>query len=145
MMQATATTTEAPRVDEVCVRRIREELGDMERGQYRYFVPAMTGEETGNPDSPMEDYRRMEAYNRDDWAMYGVVAKAEVSRPIGNGCRRIETFSSGGLWGIESDSDDSYFAEVAAQELADLKGHLEAFGVDTSNWADLTADCGTGA
>lgn len=63
------------------------------------------------------------------WCMIGIRAEATVSYPIGQGSRRLETFRSGGLWGIESDSDASYFAEVAREELNDLRQHLEAFGV----------------
>jgi hypothetical protein len=35
---------------------------------------------------------------------------------------------SGGLWGIESDSDGSYLAEVAKDELAELRKELHAMG-----------------
>jgi hypothetical protein len=75
-----------------------------------------------------ESEARKEAYGR-DWWMQGCVAKATVSRPCGQGNRRIETFTSGGLWGIESDSDQDYLSTVENDELADLREHLEAFGV----------------
>jgi hypothetical protein len=32
--------------------------------------------------------------------------------------------TSGGLWGIESDSSNEYLKEVEAEELADLRGTL---------------------
>ena len=60
----------------------------------------------------------------------GIVAVAEVSYPIGGGSRRIEWFSSSGLWGIESDSSEEYLTEVEKEELADLKDHLTHFGVN---------------
>lgn len=82
-----------------------------------------------------QDFERMEAYGH-TWSMVGVVAEATVSYSEGQGVRRSETFTSGGLWGIESDSGD-YFKEVEREELDDLKSHLEAFGVDTSNFEDL--------
>ena len=41
-------------------------------------------------------------------------------------------FTSGGLWGIESDSGDEYIKEVEEQEFYDLKDHLAAFGIDVS-------------
>lgn len=114
----------------------REELGDLGRHEYQYFYPAMTGEETGNLDSPSEDYRRMESYGRGDWCMLGLIAEAQVSVQK-EGVQRLETFTSSGLWGIESDSGRDYIEEVKQDELADLKSHLESFGVDTSNFADL--------
>ena len=107
--------------------------------EYRYFIAAMSGDETGNPDSVRQDYVRMEAYNRGEWSMLGIYAVAEVSYSIGGKCRRIERFQSGGLWGIESDSGQGYIEEVEQDELADLKSHLERFGVNTDNWADVAA------
>ena len=93
--------------------------------EYHYFLPAMTGEETGNPDSPKQDWRRMEALNNGDWCYIGVIAKAEVWNPASQVC---QTVRSGGLWGVESDSGD-YLNEVAKEELAGLKSELEAIGL----------------
>lgn len=101
----------------------RKERGDQERGQYRYCNITLSAEETGNPDSVEQDYERMEAYNRGGWCMMGVYAEAEIS-VIGV----CQTIRSGGLWGIESDSEDSYFSEVGAEELNDLRNQLEALG-----------------
>ena len=86
----------------------------------------------------MQDYKRMEAYRRGHWHMTGCYAEATVSYEIGQGSRRLETFSSGGLWGIESDASVEHKAETAKDELAGLKAHLEVFGVDLSNWDALT-------
>jgi hypothetical protein len=95
------------------------------RGQYRYFHPAMTGEETGNPNSPHEDYERYEAFNDGEWEMIGIVAKARVQfTPNGP----IQAVHSGGLYGIESDSDQSYLEEVRRDELANLTDELKAIG-----------------
>lgn len=76
-----------------------------------------------------QDKERLEAYHRGDWSMMGCRATAVVSRPIGQGSRRLETFTSGGLWGIESDCGPEYRNEVEGQELSDLRDHLAAFGV----------------
>jgi hypothetical protein len=101
----------------------RQERGDIGRGEYRYFNPAMTGEETGNPNSPEEDYARAEDYNRGGWCMTGVYAVAEVV--IGGTIQRIR---SGGLWGVESDSDNEYFAEIGREQLSELAEQLAALG-----------------
>jgi hypothetical protein len=105
----------------------RQERNDMGRNEYRYFNPTMTAEETGNPDSPEQDYRRMENYNRGEWCMMGVFATAEVVL-TGN---VVQKFRSGGLWGIESDSEESYFGEVAKEELSTLRDELKAVGFTT--------------
>jgi len=102
--------------------------------EYKYFVGG------SEPDYVERDYERMEAYNRGDWYMTGVIAEAEVSYPMGQrGHRRIERFSSGGLWGIESDSGD-YFREVAQEQLHELKKHLKQFGVSLSNFKTLAEE-----
>lgn len=61
----------------------------------------------------------------------GLVAEATVSRPAGRNARRMQRFTSMGLWGIDSHSSDDYLEDVAAEELSDLKHHLAAFGVPT--------------
>ena len=77
-----------------------------------------------------QDIHRLETYG-DSWVMMGCTAEAEVSYPINdNGDRRIETFTSGGLWGIESDSDNSYKRDTANDQLWDLIDHVRHFGVE---------------
>jgi hypothetical protein len=103
----------------------RQERGDMGRDEFRYFIAAVSGEDTGNPDSVEQDYQRMESLNRGDWFSFGVSAVAEVQLTPGGVIQKIR---SGGLWGIESDSDKSYFAEVESEQLAELRGELEQLG-----------------
>ena len=101
----------------------RKSRGCQERNEYRYFIPAMNAEETGNPDSPEQDFQRMEAYNRQEWQMLGIHAVAQVVTG-----EVVQTIRSGGLWGFESDSDKAYFKEVEENELHDLSAELEAVG-----------------
>jgi len=101
----------------------REERGDMRHGEYRYFVAAMSGEETGNPKSVEEDYKRMEDYNRQEWGFLGIRADATL---YVNGC--MQKITSAGLWGIESDSGNDYFEEVAKEQLAELTETLKTLG-----------------
>lgn len=103
----------------------RKKLGDTERNQYRYFVPANSELEYA-----MNDYNRSEAANRGNWCMMGCRAVAEISYPTANG-RRIDRLRSGGLWGIESDSSKEYIEEIEKEEMADLKGHVEKFGIES--------------
>jgi hypothetical protein len=65
---------------------------------------------------------RREAYERGDFHFVGVRAVADIE--VGGVNQEI---ASGGLWGIESDSGDDYFATVAKDEydqLVDILGDL---------------------
>lgn len=126
------------------------------RGEHGYWIPAITADQhrkelnkkgysKGVADYLArkyvnETYRRMEALGEGHWSFIGCMAEAQVSYDVPQQrSRRIEHFSSAGLWGIESDSDRGHFVEVSTEELADLHDHLAAFGVDLSNWSDLHA------
>lgn len=136
----------------VCIRREQDENPDLshlgeysdtpgpdaiDRGsstdRYRYFNPAMTGDETGYPDSPLQDYERMEAYECGDWYMLGIRVEARIRNP--ETCV-VHEISSGGLWGIESDSatgsegaDNGYLGDIERQELQALAVELLALGI----------------
>lgn len=103
----------------------RKERGDMKRGELRYFNPAMTGEETGNPESPEQDYERMEAYNAGDWRMIGIRATVEIAIPCGS-YARTQTLKSPGLWGIESDSDEAELESIFDDECMMLAEMVQA-------------------
>jgi len=83
-----------------------------------------------------KDYARMEAYNREEWHFISIQARAEIV--LDGTC---QTIKSGGLWGIESDSDESYFHEVEREELTSLRGILHTMGF--SKRAIATACKGT--
>ena len=111
--------------------------------EFRFFVPYAGGEKAGTPayqEYGKSDFERMEGLNRGDWHFVGIYAQAEVSYPLSrDGCRRIERFRSGGLWGIESDGGDHFF-QVAEGQLQELKQHLAVFGVDLASFDELAAD-----
>jgi hypothetical protein len=102
-------------------------------------------EPNGEPEPVSEDVKRDLISYTDGIAKlesgmieyYGVQAKAEVSYPCGNGSRRLEWLTSGGLWGISVDSSTDegrrdgreYLSGVAEEETADLIAHLRTFGV----------------
>lgn len=75
--------------------------------------------------------QRLQEYRNGDFCFVGVRAEAEFfvgSKLVNVGCTPVQTLTSGGLWGIESDSDEKYFAEVEQEELSQLRQQLEAIG-----------------
>ena len=67
-------------------------------------------------------------------------AVAEVSYFIGTrGDRRIEILSSGGLYGIDENSDPEYLDEIASEQLDELGLHLGVFGITATpeQWREL--------
>jgi hypothetical protein len=104
--------------------------------EMRGFVPYASGETPGTADYykyGMRDYEEMESLNRGDWQYIGVRAEAEVKYRENKSSWRYETLTSGGIWGIESNSGE-HVKEQEQEQLADLKNHLEAFGVDVSKF-----------
>lgn len=96
----------------------RKARGEMGRNEHRWFVPARAA-------SAEADYRRMESLNAGDWHFVGVIAKALIVSANGV----CQTLRSGGLWGVESDSEAEYLASVEAEELAALRAELEALAL----------------
>ena len=72
----------------------------------------------------LQDYLRLESLDHGDWCYIGIIAKAEVQT---NRNSTTQTITSGGLWGIESDSGD-YINQVKADELYGLAIELKAIG-----------------
>lgn len=103
-----------------------DESGDWSHSEYQYFNTS--GNYTGEPLTDIvqytkRDYARMESLNAGNWCFLGIRAQAEIV--AGNVCQKI---TSGGLWGIESDSDESYLKEVESEELSELRGILHEMG-----------------
>ncbi len=67
---------------------------------------------------------RKAAFMRDEFDFVGVRAQARV---LINDTEQIIT--SGGLWGIESDSGDTYLLDVAAEEMNALNAMLIEMGL----------------
>lgn len=102
----------------------RRERGEMDRGEYRYFVAANSATDTGVAESVERDYQRMESILGGDIEFLGIRAKADVQL-TGN---VVQEITSGGLWGIESDSDSLYLKEIESDELGELHAELVAIG-----------------
>lgn len=122
-----------------------EQEGAIETGRegsyFRYFIPAMTGEETGNPDSPQEDYERMEAYNRGEWHSMGIRASARIAINPGRPASQtqysvLEDITTPGIWGVESDSGEDYVTELGGEQLEELKDLLGELGFAAAEIAE---------
>jgi hypothetical protein len=70
------------------------------------------------------------AYNNDEFHLVGVRAVATIHIPAGSGWI-IQTIESPGLWGIESDSGDDYFAELFEEEKEQVLDMLKELNVST--------------
>ena len=102
--------------------------GDMGRGELRYFNGPVENYKGESPDDTRkyirQDYDRMESFNRGDWCFIGIRAQAEVQV----GFDVVQRITSGGLWGIESDSGREHLEETQREELAQLKDELVGLG-----------------
>ena len=65
----------------------------------------------------------MESLNAGHWSYNGIRAEAEI---VINGL--CQTITSGGLWGVESDSDKDYISQIEREELGQLSEQLAALG-----------------
>lgn len=111
VVEAAARKRSAPQLHDIRVRVLPDEDPDTS-----YLDPN---------DPEWKD--RYEAYRNGDFSFVGVRAEADVA--IGG---VIQTLTSGGLWGIESDSGDEHFKDVAGEEWNELRKILTDVGVSTS-------------
>jgi len=104
--------------------------------EYRYFNPSfnyVNKDGTANKDNTADeireyvrqDYTRMERLNNGGWCYIGIRAEAEIQLTKDGPFQEI---TSGGLWGIESDSNTAHLVSIEMEELADLSTQLHALG-----------------
>lgn len=94
-----------------------------------------------DPDVSWLDESGLQKLYRGDMGFEGCYCVAEVSYDCGQGCRRLESLYSSGLWGIVSFYDDAnavYRKEIETEELADLKAHLKAFGINVNDFDNMS-------
>jgi len=113
------------------------ECGDMGRGEFRYFNGVVENYKGESPEDirkyVLQDYARMASLQRCDWGYIGIRMDAEITVSTrdrtgeANGSI-MQTITSGGLWGIESDSDDAYLTSIEGEQLAELREQLQAVG-----------------
>ena len=70
----------------------------------------------------------------------GVVAEATVSYSVGYNNRRLETLSSGGLWGIDASITSPERDKFEEEQLHELKEHLRRFNVDVRGFENIPVD-----
>lgn len=99
------------------------------------FNPYAGGEKVGTKeyrDYGLKDYEHMEKINKGAVWFVGIIAKAVI-----NVAGTLQHISSGGLYGIESDSDDVYINEIELEQLSELKEQLKALNIDVTNFDDI--------
>ena len=113
----------------------------LDRNSYQFFNPNHENYK-GLPEDEirkycLQYYARMESLNEGDFCFIGIRAEADVTMLAGVGLPKqgialsygpSQTITSGGLWGIESDSSPEYLKEIEAEQLAELKEQLRAIG-----------------
>jgi hypothetical protein len=102
------------------VRKVRVRVLHDEDPDPSYF-------DSGDPAYKDQDEARRKEYEDGDFSFVGVRAEAEV---VVEGV--IQTITSGGLWGIESDSGEGHIEDVALEEYDNLREILKAIGVSTA-------------
>jgi hypothetical protein len=66
---------------------------------------------------------RRQQYDNGEFGFIGIQAEAEII--VAGVC---QTITSGGLWGIESDSTPDYLSEIEQEEIEQLQEILHALG-----------------
>jgi hypothetical protein len=93
---------------------------------YNWFNPQKGAVE--NKKQAKRDYERLLAYDRGDWGMIGIKAEAHIACSLDGKTWKLDTITSGGLWGIETDADEKYHNEIEQEQLAELKDYLKEYG-----------------
>ena len=107
----------------------RERSGD--RRAYEWFNPCVENYK-GEPEKDIrkyceQDYQRMVSLDNGAWCFYGIEAVADVQF----NSDVVQTVRSGGLWGVESDSEASYLTSIENDQLAELRDQLRSMGFST--------------
>lgn len=98
---------------------------------FRFFIPQAGCEKPGSKayqEYGKQDWKRMKSYNNQEWYCLGIIAEAKVQVSLDGKNWKQDKITSGGLWGIESDSESTYFREVEQEQLTELKAYLGEYG-----------------
>jgi len=88
-----------------------------------------------------QDKERLEDYNKGVWEMIGIKAVATIHIPINDNTVKIQTIDSGGLFGIESDSDNSYIQDIGREQIEEVKNYLRILCVDGVDDCEIVTGC----
>ena len=142
------------------IKKILEESPDLsdlgtfskEKGKFaiehkgdRGTLPYFNADNVENMKQAKQNYERMMQFETGLVCQYEIKAEAEILTSSDKGQTwLINAVSSGGVWGIESDSDKEYFKEIADGELEELKDVLRELGFSQVecdqgeiDWGDL--------
>jgi len=110
-----------PFIGEIVIEHIPDENPDLS------FLEEMKGKDKKWAE---HDTKRLANYGN-DWAMMGIKVKAEIYIPKKSTppSWQIQEISSGGLWGIETDSGDDYINGIEKEEMEDLIDNLKYFKI----------------
>lgn len=128
--QAAAISMLSNLQDEITECDCRESGRFSRSSEYAFFNPSFNYvDENGHARSEntpeevrkyvRQDYERMEGLNSGDWCFIRIRAEAQIGIPQGNPHPKtgqsylLQKFTSGGLWGIESDSDKGSYCTNA--------------------------------
>ena len=96
--------------------------------EWRCFIPPDNGEEIGTADYrkyALEDYERMEAFQRGEWTYITIYVSSVITANIGGDGDFLTNTICSSLSGIENDCDqmdiDGTIAELKAEQYASLK------------------------
>ena len=73
-------------------------------------------------DYMQQDTERIADYNKGNWYMVGVICEISIKTKTNWAIDPVVARSS--VWGIESDSDESYFLTVAEEQIEEAKHDL---------------------
>lgn len=116
------------KINKIIIKHILDTDPDLSFLKQDYRGADVTEEE--NERYQEQDKKRLESYGY-TWEMIGIKAVAEIhitSNSWSPPQTQIHEISSGGLWGVESDSGPERFSEIEQEELNDLSETLQEFG-----------------
>lgn len=114
------------------IRGIMVHIEDDQDPDVSFLEPGMLA---GDEEGERMNAERLAAYRRGDFGFAGVYVTADVLVPTGSydssglEVMEIQEIRSGGIWGVENDSEKDYFRTLVAEEVADLAGQLQRLGL----------------
>lgn len=133
-----ANTTDLPRISVSNVRVHRQSDDDYDHDynpdNYKGIDPETAAEYL------RQDRERIDAYNRGEWYAMGISASCSLWRNHPGHAQHVAEVFTGGLWGVESDSDESYIRSVEDDQLDELRDILADMGIPEDHIAAALRD-----